>query len=170
MLEPPIQSELHGKKWKSPVETTQFDPNPYASPIGAGDTRQAEWYLASACRYFKGIGGTAVVYLICVIPFSLYELFADESPRMGELIGAPTMMVAMLLFFGAMIHTAMRLPNDFERLYGRARWLGILAGAFGFPILTIPAFIGVCRLSKYRTLISGAMDGPVKDAKGPAKQ
>ncbi len=64
------------------------------------------------------------------------------------------MMIILLAFFGAMIRTATRLPGDFERLYKRARWLGILAGAFGFPILTIPAFIGVSRLSKYRTLAS----------------
>ena len=64
-------------------------------------------------------------------------------------------LLAMLLFFGTMIRTAIRLPRDFGRLYRRARWLGICAGVFGFPILTIPAAIGVWRLSKYHTLTAG---------------
>jgi hypothetical protein len=93
-----------------------------------------------------------------VIPFWLYELFTDESPPMGHIIGPPTMMLAMFFFSGAMIQTAAQLPNDFERRYRRARWLGILAGAFGFPILTIPAFIGVSRLSKYREMINREVD------------
>jgi hypothetical protein len=133
---------------------SQLETNPYAPPASTGDARRADWYLASACRYLKGIGFVMIAYLLCVIPISLYQIFTNESPRMGEMIGAPTMMVAMLLFFGSMIQTAMLLPHDFARLYRRARWLGILAGAFGFPILTIPAFIGVSRLSKYRTLIA----------------
>ena len=88
----------------------------------------------------------------CVIPMALYQLLTDESARRGEMVGVPIMATAILIYFGTMIRTAMRLPDDFERLYKRARWLGVLAGAFGFPILTIPAFIGVSRLSKYRTM------------------
>ncbi len=135
-----------------PVEISHQETNPYAPPASPADATPAEWYLASACRCFKGIGWAAVVYVACVIPFALYELLTAESPLLGEMIGMPTMMAATLVFFGTMIRTAMRLPSDFERLHKRARWLGILAGAFGFPILTIPAFIGVSRLSKYRTM------------------
>ena len=146
----------------------QLDTNPYAAPANAEDDRHADWYLASACRYFKGIGYVVIVYLTCVMPFSLYETFADESPLLGEMIGSPVMTAATLAFFTAMIHTANRLPADFERLYRRARWLGILAGAFGFPILSIPAFIGVWRLSQCRTLIdrdTAAFDGAVAEVK-----
>lgn len=138
------------------METSQLEPNPYASPASIiDDARQSAWYLASACRYFKRISYVMIVYWICVIPLSLYRLLNDDATGMRELIGVPTMMAFILLFFGALLQTALRLPYDFERLYKRARWLGILAGAFGFPILTIPAFIGVSRLSKYRTLVNG---------------
>jgi hypothetical protein len=142
-----------GRASEYAVQMSQLDTNPYAPPATTGDARHADWYLASACRYFKGIGYLMIVYLICVIPITVYQILTDESPRMGEMIGAPMMMVAMLLFFTAMIRTAVGLPNDFPRLYRKARWLGILTGAFGFPILTIPAVIGVSRLSKYRTLV-----------------
>ncbi len=77
---------------------------------------------------------------------------------MGEKVGPPIMMLAMFVFFGTMIRNAAQLPNDFDRCYKWARWLGILAGAFGFPILSIPAFIGVSRLSKYHKLMSNDGD------------
>ncbi len=134
------------------LETSQNKLNPYASPATFSDARQADWYLASACRYFKWIGWVVIVYMSCASSIALYELFIDELPLVGAIIGGATMMAATLLFFGTMIRTAMRLPDDFERLHKRARWLGILAGAFGFPILTVPAFIGVSRLSKYRAM------------------
>jgi hypothetical protein len=141
------------------VETSHLQTNPYASPACPGDVRRAEWYLVSACRYFKGIGWVAVLYAACVIPMTLYKIFTEESPLLGEMIVVPTMMTAMLLFFGTMIRTAMRLPGDFERLYKRARWLGILAGAFGFPILTIPAFIGVLLTELGQTQMTEATMG-----------
>ena len=133
----------------------QPDTNPCAPPTVSSDGRAAEWYLASACRYFKGIGYVVMVYLIGVSPIWFYQTLTDVSPRRGEIIGGTLMLVAMLLFFGTMIRTAIRLPRDFGRLYRRARWLGICAGVFGFPILTIPAAIGVWRLSKYHTLTAG---------------
>lgn len=132
--------------------TSFSEQNPYTAPRSTGDSRQPDWYLASACRYFKGIGYVMIAYLVCAIPFWFYGITTDESPPVPEIIGPPIMTLVMSAFFGGMIKTATQLPNDFERLYKRARWLGILAAAFGFPILTIPALIGVSRLSKYREL------------------
>ena len=87
------------------------------------------------------------------MPMTLYDLLSNERPAPPqEMAGGLTVMAAMLIFYATMIRTAMRLPHDFERLYKRAHWLGILAAAIGFPLLTIPAFIGVARLSKYRKL------------------
>ena len=140
--------------FRPPVQTSTPQPNPYAAPLSTGNFREPDWYLASACRYFKGIGYVMLAYLICAIPFWLYELVTDESMLLGEKLGPPIMMLAMFVFFGAMVRNATQLSNDFKRRYKRARWLGILAGAFGFPLLSIPAFIGMSRLSKYRKLIS----------------
>ena len=94
-----------------------------------------------------------LTYLTCAFPFWVYELLTDDTMLLGERIGPPIAMLAMLTFFGAMIRNATLLPNEFARRYKRSRWLGILAGAFGFPLLSIPAFIAVARLSKYRTLL-----------------
>ncbi len=91
-----------------------------------------------------------IVYQVVGVPFWLYELFTNQSMLLGEKVGPPICMVAVFIYFAAMIINANRLPNDFGRCYKRARWLSILAGAFGFPLLTVPAFIGVWRLSKYR--------------------
>lgn len=101
------------------------------------------------------MGWATIVYIVCVTPFASYQMLTDKSLLMGEMIGVPTMMAAMLLFCGTMIRTAMLLPRDFARLHSRARWLGILAGAFGFPILTYPAFIAVSRLSEYGKMRDG---------------
>ena len=135
-----------------PVESFRPETNPYAAPANSSHPRPAEWYLESACQYFRGIGWVSVIYAACVIPIPLYQLLTDKSPPLGEMVGVPTMMMVMLAFVGIMIRTAMRLPRDFERLYKRARWLCIVAAAIGFPILTIPASIVMARLGKYRAM------------------
>jgi len=101
------------------------------------------------------MGWGAIAYVVCVIPFAVFGLLTDESLLLADVIVAPTMLAAVLLFFGAMIRTAVLLPRDFDRLYRRARWLGIVAGAAGFPILTYPAFIAVSRLGQYAKMRDG---------------
>ncbi len=136
-----------------PTSTSKL--NPYAAPISTGNAREPDWYLFSACRYFKGIGYVSLAYIVFyVTPMLLYLTLTDESCPLGVKIGVLFMLLGMSIFCMAMIRTAKQLPLDFERHYRRARWLGILSGAFGFPLLSIPAFIGVSRLSRYRTLIS----------------
>jgi hypothetical protein len=121
----------------TPVQTSTLQPNPYATPLTTESVRDPEWYLTSACRYFKGIGYVMLAYLMCVITVWGYELLTDDSMLLREKIGPPIIMLAMFVFFGAMIRNATRLPHDFDRRYKRSRWLGILAGAFGFPLLSI---------------------------------
>ncbi|MDP6558079.1 MAG: hypothetical protein QGG71_25660 [Pirellulaceae bacterium] len=131
--------------------------NPYAPPAAEVDQRSSDakppdFYLFSACKYFNRMGWAAIIYVAIAVPFALYDLLTYKAPRIGELVGMPAMATAMLLFFTLMIRTAALLPDDFDRLYVRARWLGILAGSFGFPILTIPAFVAVSRLAKFRKM------------------
>jgi len=140
------------------VKSNHLETNPYAAPVILDSARPAEWYLKSACRYFKAIGWVAVVYTACLISMMLYKRLAHGSVTIGEMVSVSIMATPMLLFFGIMIRTAMRLPGDFEKLHNRARWLGILAGAIGFPIFTVPAFIGVYRLGLYRTMINADED------------
>lgn len=136
------------------MDTSDPTQNPYASPSTSCDATPPDWYLASACRYLKLMAWASIVYILCMLTLCLYMIVSDESPLIGEMVGPPLMATAVVLFSALMIRTATVLPNDFERLHKRARWLGILAAAFGCPILTIPAFVAVSRLSKYRKMIS----------------
>jgi hypothetical protein len=60
----------------------------------------------------------------------------------------------MLLFFVFILRTANRLGGDFDRVYRRARWLGILAATIWFPILTIPGILALRRLERYRKYVT----------------
>jgi hypothetical protein len=100
------------------------------------------------------MGWAPIAYVAFVTPFALRDILGRKPPLLGEFLGFLIMVTCTLLFFTAMIQTAARLPNDFAKLYRRARWLGILAGSFGCPILTLPAFVAVSRLAKYRNLTS----------------
>ena len=136
------------------METTEPVQNPYASPATPGEARPPEWYLLSACRYYKVMGWMVIVYFACVVPATLVQAVMNAPLPVGEVVGMPIMATAFSLFFGWMIRTASQLPTDFKRLYKRARWQGILTGAIACPILTIPAFIAVSRLAKYRAMLA----------------
>ncbi len=135
--------------------TDQSQLNPYSAPLSAtdlSDARHSDWYLASACRYLHGIGCAVIVYCFAVIPFWLHDIITSAAPHMSMVVGIPLVVTALFAFSVAMIKTAGQLPTEFPRRYRRARWLGILAGAIGFPVLSIPAFLSVWRLSTYRNL------------------
>ena len=132
------------------MDIPQRESNPYAPPTRPFEVQRPEWYLVSACRYYKVMGWvTIATCLTCATPLARPKPFFESSPPVHVWMFA----VVTVLFFGSMIRTAKLLPNDFESLYRRARWLGILAGAFGFPILSLPAFLAVSRLATYRTMI-----------------
>jgi len=135
--------------------TPGLEQNPYAPPASAGETEQPDWYLRSACRHLKWIGWAGIVYVACTTAIVLsIDATAKSSPDVGELVAFAAVQAAIASFFGLVTRMAMLLPRDCERLYGRARWLGIIAGAAGFPILTITAYLVVSRLARYRIMTS----------------
>ena len=126
--------------------------NPYASTQQIKENRDSSWYLRRVQTYYKRMGWGMIVYIAIAIPFIIYGVMTDKRLLIGEIFGPPILAIAALTFFGMMVHTAGMLETDFDRFYMRARWLGILAGAFVFPILTIPAFVAVRRLSICRKM------------------
>jgi len=47
-----------------------------------------------------------------------------------------------------------RVSGDtFPAQYKKARWIGLIAGAVFFPILGLPAFLSIRRLTQYHELI-----------------
>lgn len=148
----------------APVESDGPSLNPYASPTIAAEERPPDWYLASACRHFKGIGWASIVYVACVTPVALRAMLVRKPPGMGGALAMLSMMILTVSFFALMIRTASLLSQGVERLHRRARWLGILAAAFGFPLLTAPAFVAVSRLAKYREMNACAGHAPAARA------
>ena len=82
--------------------------------------------------------------------FGSWELLCEQPLNVGRLSVFAVAQGVLTMLFASLIVIAVKLPQNFENYYVRARWLGILAGAIGFPVLSFPAFLAVARLAKYR--------------------
>jgi hypothetical protein len=135
------------------METTE---NPYAPPPTVVEPPEdAEALLKAATRMYRGIGWCGVAYVAFVwaaqVVLALPRLESEPVPiallvMLGDLM--------WMLFFVFVLRTANRLGQDFDRMYRRARWLGILAAALWFPLLTIPGILAVRRLERYRRFVN----------------
>ncbi len=74
----------------------------------------------------------------------------------SEIAGGALALIVWVTPLGWLFVTMIRVADvphpEFPRHYVKARWVGIIAGALFFPLLTIPAFISVRRLSLYNRL------------------
>ncbi len=126
--------------------------NPYSPPQLSMDTRDESWYRVRVESDYRRMGWGMIIYITLVASLAIYEIWTNDKLSTGEIIGPAILLLVMWTFFGMMVYTAGQLATDFDRVYNRARWLGILAGAVLFPLLTIPAFIAVRRLSVCRKI------------------
>jgi hypothetical protein len=94
-----------------------------------------------------GIG--ALVYIGIVIVFTITTQLRKGSFRIPETVGPLVWCALLAWLFITMIRIG-RLPEDqFPKHYKKARWVAILAGTLFLPILGLPAFISLRRLSLY---------------------
>ena len=145
-LSPPfvLQSSMHAE-------------NPYAPPTatnrGVNDAVDAHWYLTRIQKYFRRMGIGGLVYIGVVIVLHITTQLRRGSFRITETAGPLVWCALLAWLFITMIRIG-RLPEDqFPKHYRKARWIAILAGTLFLPILGLPAFISLRRLSLYSELL-----------------
>ena len=112
--------------------------------------------LNEAAILFRRMGWCGIVW--CATMWSVLAEIALWEPTtgFGPMVGLSLGFGPYVLFFVWMLTTARRLEADFSKYYRRARWTAVLAAAFFFPFLTIPAVLAVKRLEQYRRELDAA--------------
>jgi len=136
--------------------TMKPDINPYTPPVvtpsALPDQRDASWYLHSVQKYYRRMGIAMLTYICIVAVLSIAGQALEGSITLAS-IGAPLIWCSLLVWLcAAMIKIGYVSPDDFPSCYRKARWVGIIAGAMFLPILGLPAFISLRRLSRYNSL------------------
>jgi hypothetical protein len=121
--------------------------NPYTPPSVTAENRgnrdDPTRSLKRASTLYRWMGWIGIVYFCVAYPLGLSSEIRDSPFRLGATIGMTLMTALFVCLFAMMIRLAPRLQTDLTAVYSRARWTGLLVGAFGFPFLTIPAFYAV---------------------------
>lgn len=131
---------MHAENPYSPPTTTNRDVN---------DAVDAHWYLVRIQKYFRRMGIGALIYIGVAFVFIVATQLRKESLQIPEIVGPLVWFALLSWLFIAMIRIG-RLPEDqFPKHYKKARWVAILAGTLFLPILGLPAFISLRRLSLY---------------------
>jgi len=136
------------------MESPQAAENPYASPQCVEVQDDAESLLKATTKLYRRMGWFGIAYFSFIYPFTIVGQLSEGHFEVVPAIAGTIICGLMLAFFAIMIKTAKHLADDLDRYYRRARWLGILAGALFFPILTVPAFLAVRRLERYRDFMT----------------
>lgn len=132
----------------------EIDINPYAAPkavLQPGiDNLPPDQHLRRARKILQYLGWGGIVYFTGVT----VGLMLDESPAFSNFAWESTVWLLLssagVAFFVLMVRTAAQLHTDFDRVYRRARWIAIVAGAVGFPLFTIPFFLAASQLARHR--------------------
>jgi hypothetical protein len=127
--------------------------NPYAPPTTANQNViiavDSTWYLTRIQKYFRRMGIGALVYIGVVIVFTITSQLPKGNFRIPQTVGPLVWCLLLAWLFVTMIRIG-RLPEEqFPKHYKKARWVAIIAGTLFFPILGLPAFISLRRLSLY---------------------
>lgn len=137
--------------------------NPYTPPSVSSESSdnlgEPIRSLSRASTLYRWIGWIGIAHCSVAYPLGLWSEIRDPPFRFDVIIGMSLMTALLVCLFGSMVHLAPRLQTDLEAVYGRARWTGLLVGAFGFPFLTIPAFYAVQLVGRGRSK-KGAGDEP----------
>lgn len=124
--------------------------NPYAPPEDTVKTEPAAYHRDCACKWFRAMawfGGIFPAMTAAAILFILKVKGKGRTPDLETLFVQSVVMSLVAIF---VIWISIRLRRDFDKTYKFARWMAVLGGAFFFPILTIPAFMAVSHMEKYR--------------------
>jgi len=127
------------------VDSSSDNQNPYAPPEDSAAAEPAVNQLESACKCFRGMAWAGSFY-----PVSSAIQLIDKTRRSDSLKLLILQCVIMGLVAIFVIWISIRLRRDFDKTYKLARWTAVIGSGLFFPILTIPAFMAVSHMEKYR--------------------
>lgn len=107
--------------------------------------------LNRAATLYRWMGWIGITYFFVAFPLRLWSGSRDASLPIGTLVGMSVVTACFVGLFTSMIRLAPRLQQEFAAVYTWARCAGLLAGAFGFPFLTVSAFYAVRLIGRGRS-------------------
>lgn len=140
------------------MSTLQTEVNPYApSPSMTavhGNDKDAAWYLSKVQKYFRRMGIGSLVYMAIAIVVLVATQLMRSAVDIPETVGTLAWCALLAWLFISMVRVGYLSEAEFPLHYQKARWIAIIAGTLFLPILGLPAFISLRRLSKYDSLIN----------------
>lgn len=131
--------------------------NPYAPPSVPNQdiaaTVDVHWYLERIQKYFRRMGIGALIYVGFVGGLTITTQMCEGTFGTSETAGPLVWCALLAWLFISMIRIGRVPENQFPKHYTKARWVAIIAGALFLPILGLPAFISLHRLSQYNRLL-----------------
>ncbi|MBS0204125.1 MAG: hypothetical protein JSS49_14560 [Planctomycetes bacterium] len=126
----------------------EVDQNPYAAPqANCLHDEDLALILHRAVMIFRrmGWGGVLLFAAVSAVNFGMNLSMADP-----EFLVPMFVLAGYTAFFWSMLRTAKCLAENFDSAYGRARWIAIIAGAFFFPLLTLPCYFAIRLMEEYK--------------------
>lgn len=124
----------------------EADQNPYAAPqSNCLHDEDLALVLHRAVMIFRRMGWGGVLLFAAVSTVNFGMSISHPVLLMPTLV-----LVGYAAFFWSMLRTASSLADNFDGIYGRARWMAIIAGAFFFPFLTLPCYFAIRRMEEYK--------------------
>lgn len=124
--------------------------NPYAPPEDSVEAEPAVHHRESACKWFRAMAWFVWLYPAMSAAASLFIFIVKGKGRTPDFETLLVQSVVMGLVAIFVVWISIRLRRNFDKTYKLARWTAVLGGAFFFPVLTIPAFMAVSHMEKYR--------------------
>lgn len=111
----------------------------------------SEWYLAkgqSTIRWMCWI--TIAFFVVLYAPGAVIANWLEDSLLTRRLAIPLFYSFIAVTYSLALLRFTAQLGLFFDKYHKRVRWMTILLGAFGFPFLTVPAFLAISKLTKSR--------------------
>ena len=74
----------------------------------------------------------AIIFLVIVYPFSMYDALAGSNADPDAALPMTAFMVGLVCLFGYMVHVSRKIRDDFIAHCRNARWVGLLGRALCF--------------------------------------
>ncbi|QDV86284.1 hypothetical protein [Planctomycetes bacterium TBK1r] len=134
----------------NPYAPPATPPEPPAELPTSSDDRDR--YLARAAKIYRWMGWIGLIYFGIIYPIGLWSELSESPVSLGAVIGMTVTTAGFAFLFSQMIRLSRRMHTGLESAYSKIRWVGLLAGAFSFPLLTFPAFYAVWLVGRARGL------------------
>jgi hypothetical protein len=100
------------------------------------------------------MGILMLIYIFIVFLLAVGDIILFGSVGFWEMAAPLVCSFFLIWMFVTMTKIGNLSPDEFPSHYKKARWVGIIAGALFLPIIGVPAFISIRRLTRYDSLVN----------------